>query len=401
LPSNTKIDLICDAEKFKKLRNDWNFLVKNSIHPQPFLLWEWMFTWWEVYARSSYELMIQAVYVDNKLVALAPFYVDNSHFLLKGRLRMIGEGEPFKDEVVSHFPDIITLSEFRKPVVSVVVDFLLLKEFSWRFGQFRFMINNSVLNDIQQKLSKHFDHHTVSSGQAYAIDLPNTSEAYVESLSRSMRKQFRSRLSRMEKSGEIRIVSAQEFDDPHEALEILERLHRARWEKKGDACIFDSQAFKAFHKKLLDRFIDQGIIDIRVMYHNDEAVAAVHNFNYNNRCYSYQSGFKSRDDRRFSPMLVFDVLEIQTLVSAGFIQYHYLSAEGNVSYKEKFKCVTEPVFDRLWVRRGWQSFIIKDYLRLRTICVPQYKRFKALGMDSRLLRLKLSQLTKPASRIVN
>ena len=41
------------------------------------------------------------------------------------------------------------------------------------------------------------------------------------------------------------------------------------------------------------------------------AIAAVHNFNFKKRCYSYQSGFSSSDDKRFSPMVVFDILEIQ------------------------------------------------------------------------------------------
>jgi CelD/BcsL family acetyltransferase involved in cellulose biosynthesis len=184
----------------------------------------------------------------------------------------------------------------------------------------------------------------------------------------------------MESSGEIKIVSAHEFDDPHESLDILERLHRARWEKRGVSCIFDSIAFKTFHKTLLNRLLDQGIIDIRVMYHNGEPVAAVHNFNFKKRCYSYQSGFKSQDDKRFSPMVVFDILEIQALVSAGYIQYDYLSAEGDNSYKEKFKCGAEPVYETLWLKRGWQSVCMQSYRRFRSQAASYYHQVKALEL---------------------
>jgi CelD/BcsL family acetyltransferase involved in cellulose biosynthesis len=387
----SRVECIQDTEQFRQLKCEWNNLVEHSIHPQPFLLWEWIFTWWEVYAKTTYSLSIIAVYQGDKLVALAPFYIDNSNFLLKGRLRMLGEGEAFKDEVVSHYPDIICLAESREVVVDALVEHLLRIDKNWSFGQFRFMLGNSVLNDMQMKLASHYDHYTVSSSQSYAIELPNTPEAYVASLSRSMRKQFRSRLNRMESSGEIKIVSAHEFDDPHESLDILERLHRARWEKRGVSCIFDSIAFKTFHKTLLNRLLEQGIIDIRVMYHNGEAVAAVHNFNFNKRCYSYQSGFKSQDDKRFSPMVVFDILEIQALVSAGYIQYDYLSAEGDSSYKEKFKCETAPVYETLWLKRGWQSFTMRSYRRLRSRGGIYYRRAKAFLVDG--LSEKLQKLS--------
>ena len=377
MANHVRIECIQDDEQFKQLKSSWNELVEHSIHPQPFLLWEWIFTWWEVYAKSSYELTILAVYNDKQLVAIAPFYVDNSHLIVKGRLRMLGEGEAFEDEVVSHYPDIIALADYREQVVKALVAYLLSNESDWSFGQFRFMLGNSVLNDMQKQLAVEYDHYTVNSSRSYAIDLPKTPEAYVASLSKSMRKQFRSRLNRMESSGEIKIISAHELADPHEALEILERLHRARWETRGVSCIFDSLAFKAFHKKLLNRFLEQGIIDIRVMYHNGEAVAAVHNFNFKKRCYSYQSGFKSKDDKRFSPMVVFDILEIQALVSAGYIQYDYLSAEGDNSYKEKFKCESEPVYETLWLKRGWQSVLMRGYRRLRSRAGSYLRRIKA------------------------
>ena len=386
MKSNVRVECIDDTERFKQLKCDWNNLVEDSIHPQPFLLWEWIFTWWEVYAKSSYQLTILAVYDESRLVAIAPFYVDNSSLLLKGRLRMLGEGEAFEDEVVSHYPDVIALNDYRELTVSALVGYLLAQETKWHFGQFRFMLGNSVLNSMQQQLASHYDHYTVSSSQSYAIELPTTPEEYVASLSRSMRKQFRSRLNRMEKSGEIKILSAHEFADPHEALAILERLHRSRWESRGVSCIFDSIAFKTFHKTLLNRFLSQGIIDIRVMYHNGEAVAAVHNFNFNKRCYSYQSGFKSGDDKRFSPMVVFDILEIQALVSAGYIQYDYLSADSGGSYKEKFKCGTEPVYETLWLKRGWQSLTMQSYRRLRAKGGVYYRQLKAFDFGGSVKR---------------
>lgn len=378
LDSYLRVECINTTEPFCALKTDWNALVEQSIHPQPFLLWEWVYTWWEVYQKPSYQLQILAVYDDQTLVAIAPFYIDSAHWLLRGRLRMLGEGESREDEVVSHYPDVISLESHRPAVVAALVEYLLANEQSWCFGQFRFMLGNSLLKDMQCQLAQHYDHYTVSSSQSYAIQLPPTPEEYVASLSRSMRKQFRSRLNRMEKSGELEIRSAQDFDDPHEAMDILERLHRARWACREKGSIFDSLPFKTFHKTLLNRLLDKGIIDIRVMYHNGEAIAAVHNFNFNKRVYSYQSGFQSQDDKRFSPMVVFDILEIQALVKAGYLEYDYLSAEGDNSYKARFKCESEPVYETLWLKRGWQSIVMRNYRRLRAQAGKALRAFRSL-----------------------
>lgn len=386
--SNIRVECINNTEQFRALKNDWNKLVEHSIHPQPFLLWEWVFTWWEVYQKPKYKLLILAVYDEKQLIAIAPFYTDNNHWLVHSRLRMLGEGEAREDEVVSHYPDVIALDSHRAESVKALVGYLLNHEKEWSFGQFRFMLGDSLLNEMQQQISQQYDHYTVSSSQSYAIQLPPTPEEYVASLSRSMRKQFRSRLNRMQSSGEIEIRSAQDYDDPHEAMDILERLHRARWESREKGSIFDSLSFKAFHKSLLNRLLDQGIIDIRVMYHNGEAVAAVHNFNFKKRCYSYQSGFSSQDDKRFSPMVVFDILEIQALVKAGYLEYDYLSAEGDNSYKARFKCEPEPVYETLWLKRGWQSVLMRSYRRLRAQAGKVHRRIKAASIESILMSLR-------------
>ena len=76
MESKIRVECIQDTAAFSALKQDWNKLVEHSIHPQPFLLWEWMFTWWEVYQKSGYELLILAIYDDDQLVAIAPFYVD-------------------------------------------------------------------------------------------------------------------------------------------------------------------------------------------------------------------------------------------------------------------------------------------------------------------------------------
>jgi len=369
------VDCVTTVKQFAALEQSWNQLLIQSIHPQPFLLWEWVYTWWEIFQKEQYELLILVVKQQDELVGLAPFYIDNSSYLLPGRLRMLGEGEAHRDEIVSHYPDVICSQDHRTGVTEAIGFYLLSRRSRWNTAKFRFMLEDAVLNDVYQALSGDFNYRAVNESLRYVIDLPAKPEDYLDGLSQSMRKQFRSRQARMQRYGDIAIYSRNQLRDQYGAFWILERLHRARWKTKFQQGIYDSAAFRGFHRALLARLESPERVDIRVMYHDGDPIAAVHNFKINRCCYSYQSGFKSSDDKRFSPMLVFDIMEIQQLIAQGYRHYDYLSASGDNSYKRRFQCHTSPVHDIRWVPCGALGIMVQSYYQLKAFVKAFRKRW--------------------------
>ena len=65
------VEKISQESEFSNLQTTWNNLLKQSDADNPFLTWEWLYSWWKFYGDKS-ELMILVVREDDKTVALAP-----------------------------------------------------------------------------------------------------------------------------------------------------------------------------------------------------------------------------------------------------------------------------------------------------------------------------------------
>ncbi len=375
---NVGLHVACiqSIEDFKALKEDWNKLVGESINPNPFILWEWMFTWWEVYHQKSKDkLALLTLYNDGELVALAPFYIKSVNPFIKS-LKLLGEGENEVDAAVTTYPDIIVKEQYRKQSISVFSEVLKGSTeipFSFNFACFNLIHEDSVLEALGQCLTDRYVTLKNHSENQFVINLPEDEDQYFEGLSKSTRKQFRMKLNRIKKAGDIEITSVAELKS---GLETVEGLHRARWHHSEDSNIFDSPYFKRFHYTLSERFQGQDIMQIRVMNHNEKAIVAAYNFNYKNTCYSYLGGFKSADDKRFSPMFIFDMLEIKNLIKQHYKRYDLLVSEAQNNYKTKFGSDVNSVYKIHWLQKGLVSTSMVAYLKARPLLAKIYHTFK-------------------------
>lgn len=368
-------NVVCfsSKEEFFSLKSDWNNLVKKSINPHPFLLWEWMYSWWEVYNTKHMKLYILAIYNDAKLISVAPFYIKN-YTSLVSRLSMLGEGERVRDKVVTHYPDIIVDSKYRSDAVSVLSAFLQKNLFSkkgFSYASFDLVKKKSVILEIEQILAKDFTVKNTHLGYHFMIQLPDSEDEYMAKLSKSTRKQFRLKLNRTHKEKVTQIKTEQDLE---KGFKLIEELHRARWESKANNCIFDSKQFSSFHNKLCQQFKQQNVLSFRVFYHNEEAVAAVYNFNYNNVSYSYLGGFKSTEEKRLSPMFIFDILEVKSLIQQKYSYYDLLSAEDMDCYKIQYASEAKPLYTLLWLQKGIIARCIRAYLCMRPFLAKIYQK---------------------------
>jgi len=377
MTKNIGVHVACiqSIDEFKALKEDWNRLVGESINPHPFILWEWMFTWWEVYHQASKDkLTILTLYHDGELVALAPFYIKSVSPFVKS-LKLIGEGENEADAAVTAYPDIIVKEQFRKQSISAFSEILngtSQLTLNFNFASFNLVHENSILEELGQCLTDRYVTLKNHSENQFVINLPEDEDQYLQGLSKSTRKQFRMKLNRIKKAGNVEITSV---DDLKSGLETLEGLHRARWNDSAGRNIFDSHYFKRFHYKLCERFKNQNIMQIRVMNHAEKPIVAAYNLNYKNTCYSYLGGFKSSDDKRFSPMFLFDMLEIKNFIKHHFKRYDLLVSEAQNNYKTKFGSDVNSVYKIHWLKKGIISKGMNTYLNVRPFLAKAYHLF--------------------------
>jgi len=66
---------ISSDDDFLSLEPYWNTLLKQSFFNNWFLTWEWLHTWWEVYASDSCKLYIIVTRKGANTIGIAPFYI--------------------------------------------------------------------------------------------------------------------------------------------------------------------------------------------------------------------------------------------------------------------------------------------------------------------------------------
>ena len=374
--SETEVHCIQTVDSFAELKDDWNRLVSESINPHPFILWEWMYSWWETYHQDNHDkLAILAMYHSSELVALAPFYIKSKGFFLK-RLSLLGEGENKADAAVTPYPDLIVKEQYRDQAISAFTKIVKKSQLDWlkfNYASFNLIHENSVLEELGDFFCDNYITLKKHCENQFVINLPKTEDEYLESLSRSTRKQFRMKLRRLKKEGSIEIASE---DNLITGLKTIETLHRARMSHLKQNNPFDSDSFKTFHRKLTVRFQHQKILKIRVMKHDDTPIAAAYNFNYKGSSYSYLTGFNSSNDKRFSPMFIFDMLEIQNLIKRQYDRYDLLVSESQNNYKSKFRSDVNSVYKIHWFRKGIISTGMISYLKVRPLLAKVYHLFK-------------------------
>ncbi len=335
---------ITSVKDFDDLRLLWDKLLNSTKEPHPFISWEWLYTWWETFSDTKDELLIVTVSDKDTIIGIAPFYI--KHSLLGNALMFIGEGEAADELVATHYLDIICAEKNREIVTSSVGDFLRRNKKEWSFCKFSFLLETSSLFKILSSLQRPLT-ITVSLGHQFKINFANDFDDFYTRLSKSTRRQFRSKRNRMQKVAPLELLSLDLSDSIESSLETLEKLHEHRQHEKGEASAFASPRFKQFHLSLLKRYKGTDKAQIRALKHNGKIVACVLNYlstGTKNPCvYSYSSGFKSSDDKRFSPMFVFDILDFEESMNKGYKSYDLLSACGESSYKDRYQSETQPV----------------------------------------------------------
>lgn len=370
--SSVKTKIITSGSEFLTLKQTWNKLLSLSQEAHPFLLWEWQYSWWEIFAGSKDQLNIIVVYQYDRIIGLAPFYLKKMP--IGKSLRIIGEGENRLEAVCTHYPDILCSSKHQDIVVNEIANSLNRHNGVWDYAHFSFVLNNSLLHKLQKKLTLLANTHK-SLGFRYLLNLPETIDEFYAGLGKSTRKNFRSKRNRMEKQASLKLTQLDLLQSREASLNILADLHSARQSSKNEKSVFDQTRFVKFHKRLLQYLEDTNITEMKALKHGDEIVAVAYNYIIERTVYSYASGFKSSDDKRYSPMLVFDSLEIESLIEKGFAHYDFLSAANGGSYKKHYGCEEFPVNELCWFKPTTVSLIRYTFLKLRMFASKLKKLF--------------------------
>ena len=343
------IKVVTDASELEGLQGEWSRLLRDSRTASICLTWEWLYTWWEVFAEPAAELHVLLLRAEGRLVGIAPFIVmaHRERGLGKARtLRFLGTGEPEWEEAASEYIDIIASDGYEKPVAGHVWAYLQSRACQWDQIVFNDVTEDSlVMTHLRSLLLQAGIRPWLDQiGTRYRIDLPSSWDAYLAMLDPGVRKRFQYKRRKLEKAGRVAEKHVTTPDELESAFNELVRLHTMRWTSRGRPGVFISDRFVSYHKRLVRRLLDRGMLNLRLLSLDDVVISAVYNLRYDGTDYFYQAGFDTGDAAKYSPGIVAHSYAIEDSIRQGLKRYDVMKG-GLTSYKSEFGCQESPIHD--------------------------------------------------------
>jgi CelD/BcsL family acetyltransferase involved in cellulose biosynthesis len=148
------------------------------------------------------------------------------------------------------------------------------------------------------------------------------------------RRLIRRSLKEYQTLGEVRVLEA---TSPEQALEFLDRLgalHRRRWQTRGEPGVFGQPHFLAFHRRLIERSLPRGEVQLLCVKAGDHDIGLLYSFVLAGRVYVYQSGFDyALLAKHGRPGLVTHTLAVQHNAALGHEVYDLMAGES-AQYKQ-------------------------------------------------------------------
>ena len=310
------IQVIEDPTAFAALRPDWNELLRASGSDNPFLSWEWQYTWW-IHLRASSTLHLIVVRSADKLIAIAPLRLATGPRSWFSRLEFLGTGYAGSD-----YLDLIVRRGHELESITVLAQHFRAQPFSLSFSR---LPPSSLAARLAGVLaSDGWISSAADDGTCPIIPLAgHTFDSYLATLGSSHRANVRRRIKGLGQQFDMRLDRVTTGTERRDALSALAVWSERRWKDCGGSTAFLTPAVRAFQDQVTERALEQRWLLMYVLRLNGEAAAVMYGFNYGGRFYFYQHGFDDRY-RAQSLGLVLMGLTIRAVIDEGVREFDML-----------------------------------------------------------------------------
>jgi hypothetical protein len=339
-----QIHLLKNLDELAPYAQQWDHLASGV----PFRGWTWLSHWWRCYGaieerQDKSQLAVPAVFDEaNVLIGVAPWFLDYS--LSQGwALRLLGTGE-----VCSDYLGLLCLPGREQPVLEALADFLLEgpADHSEETLHWDLMALDGVdfedhaVNQLVRRLTQcGCLAHRHSALNCWRLDLPSTWEEYVNTLSRSYRREVRRTEREYFEKGRAVLHVVQRLDDLHNAMELLIDLHQRRRQSMGQQGCFASPRFMAFYRSVLPEMMRQGQLQFYLLELDGRQVAAEYHLSGGGALYAYQAGVDP-EAMQFQAGKLLNLAIIRRAIEQGYRAFDFL--RGDEPYKAHFRAKPRP-----------------------------------------------------------
>jgi CelD/BcsL family acetyltransferase involved in cellulose biosynthesis len=322
------VEEIRQEEEFFNLRDSWNELLTRSESKNIFLTWDWLYTWWKYYGSDN-KLIILLVKNNGKLVGIAPFCEPERKGIKTEYVMFLGS-----TNVGSDYLDFIIEKGMEEEVILTLMHYFNSRNNQWRFIYLSdFSEQSKSLQVIEKKsMSDHFYFTSKYETTCPYIQLPETYEDYLKSLSSNMRYNIKRKGKKFEKKFDGTFILVTDANDLEKATEEMISLNVRRMEMKNIVSPFLDSRFGGFHREIIASFFEKGWLRLCFVKVKDEAIGCFYNYQYGDKLYYYQSGFNPEWDRLSPGFLLLNYC-IESAISEGMKEFDLLRGAEKFKYQ--------------------------------------------------------------------
>jgi CelD/BcsL family acetyltransferase involved in cellulose biosynthesis len=326
---------IRDPKAFTALEPEWWALWQRAPSPTPFQSPAWLLPWWDAFAPG--ELCAVTVRDGDRLVALAPCYIE---IAARGR-RVLPIGISVTD-----YHDIL-LDPVRADAAAACLKQGMTQCGAWDAWEFPELAPGAQALSLIAPAG--CEAQTEPCSACPVLALPPSMEELPCVFPMRKRRALRTAQNRADRRGSLDIIAAADEHSALAALDMLIRLHQARWESKGESGVLADPRVRQFHRTAIPRLLQSGLLRIYTLQISGHAAAVYYGFLCGDRAYGYLTGFDPAYEFE-SPSVILLGHAIAEAVREKAREFHFL--RGREPYKYGWGATDRWNQRRVFLRAG-------------------------------------------------
>lgn len=313
------IKRITDLDEFKKLKKDWNLLLREAEIDTIFLTHDWFYTWWDCFS-GDHELEI-LLYHDqkNRLKGIAPFKKKKGHisFLASHQVSDYCDFIAEKENKELFFREIFAFIEkVHSPLekielINIPSDSGTISIISSVAPEYGFSVSTSVSELVP------------------VLKLPESVDKYLSDFNRKKRHELRRKMKRVEKLPGLSLKKIKGYEEIRDCILSFIQLHE---KSDSDKDLFwKERNMRTFFKKITRRFSNNEWIELLLLFKHETLMAGLLAFDYHNIIYLYNTAY-SKDYAWYSPGIYLFYKMITSAIKDNKEKVNFLRGQENYKY---------------------------------------------------------------------
>ncbi|MBI5880218.1 MAG: GNAT family N-acetyltransferase [Chloroflexi bacterium] len=326
MPLNVQIYDTADA--FDTLSSEWSALLGRAATNTLFLTREFQANWWQHFGAEGGLRLVVVRDDAGALAGIVPLYAEPP---VDGRvaLRLIGGVE------VADYCDIIAPRGSEETVIAAAFDALCTRD-NWHVLDLRNLPAASATRTLMaaQATARGFSAEERVEEVCPVITLPETFDAYLETLDKKQRHEVRRKLRKAHAEAEINWYVTGATHDLDQALSDFIDLHQKSQQNKDS---FMTPAMQAYFRDLARIMLAAGWLELSFIEVNGQRAATYFSFVYDKQTLLYNSGYDPQAYAALSPGIVLLSHLIEHSIEQKRTHFDFL--QGSETYKYRMGAV--------------------------------------------------------------